>query len=232
MCWFHANATQFWIRAVINLGFYPQEALKPIHQRCWEGTHTLTAPTTHQTEALYNVRTRFPYHYLEASIEDHVWSGGLTQDATSAKVSPVMVRSWIWNSPSSSPVLGSALSFWEQSKAHLSVGCILSSQALAFKPGSHENVQVFCPFPLQNQESLTRWLLSWMQCMGSRFMKTLTLLQDDVKCGWRAVAPLWYCTLLTHLWSLHPCSHMQQAHLSLTTRFLKPLYFHLHEICV
>jgi hypothetical protein len=187
MCWFHANATQFWIRAVINLGFYPQEALKPIHQRCWEGTHTLSATTTHQTEALYNVRTRFPYHYLEASIEDHVWSGGLTQDATSAKVSPVMVRSWIWNSPSSSPVLGSALSFWEQSKAHLSVGCILSSQALAFKPGSHENVLVSVHFLYktrrdtltafmnavhglqvhENPDFAPRWCEVWVEGRGS-----------------------------------------------------------------
>lgn len=120
MCWFHANATQFWIRVIINLGFYPQEALKPIHWRCWERARALTAPTTQvrQRPSIMS-GTHFPYHYLEASIEDQVWSGGLTQAATNAKFSPVMVRSWIWNSPFSSPGLGSVLSFWEQSKAHL-----------------------------------------------------------------------------------------------------------------
>ena len=91
----------------------------------------------------------FLYHRFEVSVREQARIWGLTQTMISAKVSTEVIRSWIWNSPSSSPCWVMAFLKTVQGS---SVVPILSSQTMALKPGPHGNIQVFCLFKSHNHE--------------------------------------------------------------------------------
>lgn len=132
----------------MNLGFYLQEVLKSIPQRCWEKAPTFTAPNTHARDPLWSLDFIFSITTLKYQWKirpGHKVSFRLWQ------VQRFQLK-WLEAGSETAPPSPCWVMAFLKTVQGPSVVPILSSQTMALKPGPHGNIQVFCPVKSHNQE--------------------------------------------------------------------------------